>query len=92
MALAILKAQSLTARVEELLHTGCILVLLVVGSTTAGNAQDKAKFPTDEEIKLVLTQTDRAVQQYKPLIDQEEQLMGKSAAEAVANDRKVVSA
>jgi hypothetical protein len=35
--------------------------------------------PTDDEINLVLTQTERAIQQYKPLIDQEDARMGKDS-------------
>ena len=46
-------------------------------------------FPTDDEINLVLTQTERAIQQYKPLIDQEEIQMGKSATDAVAMTEKM---
>jgi hypothetical protein len=34
--------------------------------------------PTDNEIQLVLTQADRAMQQYKLLIDQEERQLGQS--------------
>jgi hypothetical protein len=48
-------------------------------------------FPTDEEIRLVLTQADRAVGQYKPLLDQEGQMLGKEGADAVAKDREVVA-
>jgi hypothetical protein len=56
-----------------------------------GKSKDKdVNFPTDEEIRLVLTQADRAIDQYKPLLDQEEQMGGKEGAEAVAKDRGVV--
>lgn len=54
-------------------------------------AQEGA-FPTDDEINLLLTQADRSMQHYKPLIDQEELQFGKSSAEAVAKDRGVVRA
>jgi len=47
-------------------------------------------FPTDEEIRLLLTQTDRAVEQYKLLLDTEEKLFGKKGAEALTKDRQVV--
>jgi hypothetical protein len=40
----------------------------------------------------VLTQTDRAIQQYKPLIELETVHMGKTGADTVAHDRQVVSA
>lgn len=66
------------------------LVLLFVGVATVGHAQDRKTFPTDAEINLLLTQADRAVQQYKPLIDQEEAQLGTTMREAVANDRQVV--
>jgi hypothetical protein len=70
-----------------------MFLLLLAGSSTA-RVQDKSEpnFPTDDEIQLVLTQTDRAIQQYKPFIDQEESLMGKKVKEAVAKDREVVAA
>jgi len=53
-------------------------------------AQNKASFPNNDEINLMLTQADRAVQQYKPLIDVEERLLGKKEQEAAAKDREVV--
>jgi hypothetical protein len=75
-------------------YAGCALVLLAVGFAGVGHAQDKKTFPTKDEINLLLTQAGRAVQLYKPLIDQEEILLGKSAdyAEAVSRDRQVLSA
>lgn len=69
----------------------CALVLFTLGFVAVANAQGDKPFPTDDEINLLLTQTERAMQQYKPLIDQEEIQMGKSYAEAVANDRQVVN-
>ena len=68
------------------------LVLLTIGFAAMANAQTEKAFPTDAEINLMLTQAERAMQQYKPLIDQEEAQMGKSAADAVAHDRQVVNA
>ena len=67
------------------------LFLLTTSFAIAANAQTEKTFPTDDEINLVLTQTERAMQQYKPLIDQEEILMGKGGADAVTNDRKVAN-
>ena len=67
----------------------------MAGFAVVGHAQDKKTFPTEDEINLLLTQADRAVQLYKPLVDQEEIHFGKSAvayAEAVARDRQVVDA
>jgi hypothetical protein len=75
-----------------LLQRASTLVLLTITFAVVANAQNEKTFPTDDEIKLVLTQTERAIQQYKPLIDQEEIQIGKSAADTVATDRKVVNA
>ena len=71
----------------------CFLFVLTAFSIPA-NGQDKDKdmnFPTDDEIRLVLTQADRAIGQYKPLLDQEANMLGKEGAEAVAKDREVVA-
>jgi len=75
-----------------LFRCACVLVFVTLGLAVGTDAQVDKPFPTDEEINLVLTQTERAVQQYKPLIDQEEVQMGKSYAGAAANDRQVVEA
>jgi hypothetical protein len=48
-------------------------------------------FRTDDEIRLVLTQADRAIAQYKPLLDQEQQVLGKEGAAAVAKNREVLA-
>jgi len=68
-----------------------VLALMGVSFAASASAQNEKTFPTDDEINLVLTQTERAIQQYKPLIDQEETQMGKSGAEAPAKDREVVN-
>jgi hypothetical protein len=71
----------------------CVLVTLTAFSLPV-NGQDKNKdvnFPTDDEIRLVLTQADRAIGQSKPLLDQEANMLGKEGAEAVAKDREVVA-
>ena len=67
-------------------------LILLSAFAVAADAQAQKSFPTDDEINLVLTQTERAIQQYKPLIDQQEIQIGKSVTDAVANDRQVVSA
>lgn len=68
-----------------------LILFLVFASATVSRAQETT-FPTNDEIQLVLTQADRAMQQYKPLVDQEELHFGKGTAEveAVAKDREVV--
>jgi hypothetical protein len=71
----------------------CSFLLCLLGLCCAGSRAQKqdANFATDEEIKLLLTQTDRAIQQYKPLLDVEEKLFGKDGEEAVTKDRQVVN-
>ncbi len=69
------------------------LVVLTVGLAVVASAQTADKtFPTVAEINLVLTQTERAIEQYKPLIDMEAVQVGKSGADTIAHDREVVSA
>jgi hypothetical protein len=46
-----------------LLRGACALVLMVIGFAVVANAQTEKTFPTDAEINLVLTQTERAIQQ-----------------------------
>ncbi|HEY0758508.1 MAG TPA: hypothetical protein VGD59_04545 [Acidisarcina sp.] len=67
------------------------VALLTVGLACVANAQTEKDFPADHEVVLVLTQTERAIQQYKPLIDQEEIQIGKGGADAAATDRQLVS-
>jgi hypothetical protein len=64
------------------------LGVLTVGFALVANAQTGKTFPTDAEISLILTQTERAIQQYKPLIDLEAVQMGKSGVDAIAHDRQ----
>jgi hypothetical protein len=75
-----------------LLRCAAVLVLLIFSYAVIGKAQNEKPFPTNDEINLLLTQTERAIQQYKPLIDQEEIQMGQSYKDAAANDRNVVGA
>jgi hypothetical protein len=74
-----------------LLRCASASIVLIVSFAVAVNAQTEKTFPTDDEINLVLTQTERAIQQYKLVIDQEEIQTGKSATDAVAKDRQVVN-
>ena len=72
-----------------------VLMLAFVVAISCGivQAEDKdVQFPTDEEIRLVLTQAGRAIDQYKPLLDMEQKAFGKEGADAVAKDREVVQA
>jgi hypothetical protein len=76
----------------RMFRTVCHIFLLVIvafGFIRPVMAQDKEKqVPTDEEIKLLVTQIDRAMNQYEALVKQEKQLLGNDAD--VAADEKLI--
>jgi hypothetical protein len=66
-------------------------VVLTVGFAIMANGQNQKTFPSDAEINLVLTQTERAIEQYKPLIEIEAAQLGEGGVDTIARDRQVVS-
>jgi hypothetical protein len=65
--------------------------LLILCAASSVHAQKRdTNFPTDDEVRLVLTQAQRAVGEYKPLLDMQEKMLGKAGADAVAKDREIV--
>ena len=66
-------------------------MIVLAAFVPVDSTQDKTTFPTDDEIELLVTQADRAVQQYKPLVYEEELQLGKRGAKA-AKDRQVIQA
>jgi hypothetical protein len=76
---------------RETMKRALILIVLLLAAWPC-SAKDKTTFPTDDEIQRLLTQSDRAMQQYEPLIDEEERQLGKAGAEAVLKDRQVIKA
>lgn len=66
--------------------------LMVSWAGVRPQEREAATFPTNTEITLVLTQAERAVIQYEPLLDMEEHNLGKKGTEAIAKDREVLSA
>jgi hypothetical protein len=70
-----------------------VMCVLVLGATVAASQpqKDEVTFPTKDEIQLLLTQTDRAMQQYKPVVEQEAAL-DKAGADAAEKDRQVIHA
>ena len=74
------------------LRCACLIAVLICEVAAGFAAQNEKIYPSDEEIRLLLTQTDRAVQRYKPLLDEQEDQIGKSAADEIANDREAVAA
>jgi hypothetical protein len=71
----------------------CITLFFLCAASSTTHAQKREpNFPTDDEIRLVLTQAERAVAEYKPLLDREEKVIGEAGAEALAKDRELVRA
>src|SRR5207237_7198263 len=68
----------------------CGFCLLALSCLSGVCMAQEPHFPTADEINLLLTQTERAVGQYKPLLDQEKSLFGEKGIEAVAKDWEVV--
>ncbi len=75
------------------LRFACALIVLIftLGFTIVADAQSDKAFPTDEEISLLLAQTDRTLQRYKPLLDEQETEIGTSVADEIAKDRQSLS-
>ena len=77
------------------LRFACALIVLIfifaLEFTIVADAQSDKAFPTDEEISLLLAQTDRTLQRYKPLLDEQETEIGKSIADEIAKDRQSLS-
>jgi hypothetical protein len=74
--------------------TRCLWLALFVLMAWPCFAQNSDKpFPSNDEIKLLLTQADRAMEQYKAAINLEEAQFEKSSgqADAVAKDREVAA-
>lgn len=70
-----------------------LLCVALVAMLPVGSARPQRRdtnFPTDDEIRLVLTQAERGINEYKPLLDSEEKMFGTAGAEAVAKDREIV--
>jgi len=70
----------------SLLRSASTFVLTAVGLAVVAQAQPGKLIPGEAEITPMITRTEHAIQQYKPLLDQEEIQLG---ADAVANDRKI---
>jgi hypothetical protein len=66
----------------------CALVALIFifGFAIVTDAQGEKAFPTDEEIGLLPAQTDRTIQRYKPLLDEQEVQIGKTLLERNEGD------
>src|SRR5258708_12972886 len=75
------------------LRFACALIVLIfaLGFTMVADAQSDKAFPTDEEISLLLAQTERTLQRYEPLLDEQETEIGKSIADEIAKDRQSLS-
>jgi hypothetical protein len=67
----------------------CMMFLGILGYPAQAQKSVEHLFPSDEEIKLMLSQADRAMTDYRQVVDQEEKLLGASAD--VALDTKTLS-
>ncbi len=74
----------------SLRHIASILLVSFLLTSAAFAQKRDTHFPTDDEIRLVLTQAERAVNEYKPLLGRWEKTLGKEGAEAVAKDRETL--
>jgi hypothetical protein len=70
------------------LRFASVLVFLVFGFAFVADAQSEKAFPTDEEIGLLLVQSERTIEQYKPLLDEQQSENGKSVADEIAKERQ----
>lgn len=52
-----------------------ICMMLCVGGSAQGSKRDRPTLATDVEVKLLVTQADRAMAQYKALVDSAEKLV-----------------
>jgi len=59
------------------------LLFTPLGCALHSDAQEKPVFPSDTEIRLLVTQAERAVQQYKLLLDEEAVQLGKNGSFAM---------
>lgn len=67
------------------------LPFIAFGFTNCAGAQKlETNFPTDDEIRLVLTQASRAVDLYTPFLDLEQRVLGEKGKAASQKDREVV--
>jgi hypothetical protein len=67
-----------------------LLVVALVLLSPAAQCQTSANLPTDDEIKLVVTQTERALVDYASTIQQEEKVSGTPID--VETDRRLMNA
>ncbi len=63
----------------------CIVFLSIFSYPVQAQQSVEHMFPADEEIKLMLSQADRAMADYKQVVGQEEKLLGTSADVALDN-------
>ena len=60
--------------------------------TSANQSEDRIKsFPSNQEINLLAAQATRAMDQYKSIVEQAQQLLGKDAPDAFQQDRMLLA-
>jgi hypothetical protein len=62
----------------------------LISSVVCGQKTDDIKFPSDSEVKLLVTQAQRATEQYEASVGLEDKLLGQTGKEGVEKDRQVL--
>jgi hypothetical protein len=70
-------------------HILCLGLCILFANGVRGQNVE-TRFPTDDEIRLVITQAQRAVAEYKPLVDRFAEITAKEGQDAVAKDRETI--
>jgi hypothetical protein len=74
---------------------GCVVRIVLLAFTLVAEPQNNSKsLPTDDEIRLVILQTERAIRLYKPLVDEQQEATRKDIQDAEArgcNERREAS-
>jgi hypothetical protein len=68
----------------------CLFVLIPVIALAQNDKDDDIKFPSDSDVKLIMTQARRAMEQYELAVQLEDQLLSSKGKEAVEKDKEVL--
>jgi hypothetical protein len=66
----------------------CLIIATVASARKS--KQEEIKFPSDDDVKLVLTQAHRTTEQYAAAVQLADKLLGQTGKEGVEKDRQVL--
>jgi len=69
-----------------------LLAVIIFGACPHALAQVEKTFPTNDEINLVLNQSERALERYKNLLEDQQTQIGQSVTDQVAEGRRISGA